>query len=200
MFYSITGRVVKTGAGFAAVECGGVAFRCLTSNQTLYEISGEKEVTLYTYLNVREDALDLFGFASEYELDWFKMLISVNGVGPKAALAILSELSPDKLALSISASDEKAICRAPGVGKKISQRIILDLKDKVKNITGNTVSQAEIEKISAINDMSNTSEAVAALSMLGYSQSEASVAVSKLDPTLSVEALIRQGLKLLSNQ
>lgn len=200
MFYSITGKLIKKGAGFAAVECGGVAFRCLTSNQTLYEISGEKEVTLYTYLNVREDALDLFGFASEYELDWFKMLISVNGVGPKGALAILSELSPDKLALSISASDEKAICRAPGVGKKIAQRIILDLKDKVKNLAGDTVSQVEMEKISAVNDMSNTSEAIAALSMLGYSQSEASVAVSKLDPTLSVETLIRQGLKLLSNQ
>lgn len=186
--------------GFAAVECGGVAFRCLTSNQTLYDISGKKETTLYTYLNVREDALDLFGFSTEYELEWFKMLISVNGVGPKAALAILSELSPDKLALSISASDEKAICRAPGVGKKIAQRIILDLKDKVKNLTGDSTSVAEMKKISAVNDMSNTSEAIAALSMLGYSQSEASVAVSKLDPGLPVEALIRQGLKLLSNQ
>lgn len=200
MFYSITGNVVKTGAGFAAVECGGVTFRCLTSNHTLYEISGEKQATLYTYLNVREDALDLFGFSTEYELEWFKMLISVNGVGPKAALAILSELSADKLALSISSNDEKAICRAPGVGKKIAQRIILDLKDKVKNLAGESVTTAEIEKISAVNDMSNTSEAVAALSMLGYSQSEASVAVSKLDPTLPVEALIRQGLKLLSNQ
>lgn len=200
MFYSLTGNLVKTGAGFAAIDCGGVAFRCITSNQTLYEISGEKQVTLYTYLNVREDALDLFGFSTEYELEWFRMLISVNGVGPKAALAILSELSADKLALSISASDEKAICRAPGIGKKIAQRIILDLKDKVKNLSGDNVTISEIEKISAVNDMSNTSEAVAALSMLGYSQSEASVAVSKLDPTLSVEALIRQGLKLLSNQ
>ena len=200
MFYSITGNLIKTGAGFAAVECGGVAFRCLTSNQTLYDISGEKQVTLYTFLNVREDALDLFGFSTEYELEWFKLLISVNGVGPKAALAVLSELSADKLALSISASDEKAICRAPGVGKKIAQRIILDLKDKVKGLAGNSVSQESIEKISAVNDMTNTGEAIAALSMLGYSQSEASVAVSKLDPTLSVEALIRQGLKLLSNQ
>lgn len=200
MFYSITGNLVKTGAGFAAVECGGVAFRCFTSNQTLYEISGENQVTLYTYLNVREDALDLFGFATEYELEWFKLLISVNGVGPKAALAILSELNPEKLALSISASDEKAICRAPGVGKKIAQRIILDLKDKVKGLAGNSVSEADINQVSAVNDMANTSEAVAALSMLGYSQSEASVAVSKLDPNLPVETLIRQALKLLSNQ
>lgn len=200
MFYSLTGKVVKTGVGFAAIECGGVAFKCLTSNQTLYDIQGEKQATLYTYLNVREDAMDLFGFSSEYELEWFKLLISVNGVGPKAALAILSELNPDKLALSISASDEKAITKAPGVGKKIAQRIILDLKDKVKNLVGDTVNSSDINSISAVNEMVSTSEAVAALSMLGYSQSEASVAVSKLDPNLPVETLIRQGLKLLSNQ
>lgn len=200
MFYSLTGNIVKTGAGFVAIECGGVAFRCLTSNQTLYELSGDKQATLYTYLNVREDALDLFGFSSENELEWFRLLISVNGVGPKAALAILSELSPDNLALSISASDEKAISRAPGVGKKIAQRIILDLKDKVGGLAGNSVSDVNMTKVSAVNDMSNTSEAVAALSMLGYSQSEASVAVSKLDPTLSTEMLIRQALKLLSKQ
>jgi len=109
MFYSLTGNIVKTGTGFVALECSGVAFRCLTSNQTLYEISGDKQATLYTYLNVREDALDLFGFSTEYELEWFKQLISVNGVGPKVALAILSELNPDNLALSISASDEKSI-------------------------------------------------------------------------------------------
>ncbi len=200
MFYSLTGNIVKTGAGFVAIECGGVAFRCLTSNQTLYELSGDKQATLYTYLNVREDALDLFGFSSENELEWFRLLISVNGVGPKAALAILSELSPDNLALSISASDEKAISRAPGVGKKIAQRIILDLKDKVGGLAGNSASDVNMTKVSAVNDMSNTSEAVAALSMLGYSQSEASVAVSKLDPTLSTEMLIRQALKLLSKQ
>lgn len=200
MFYSITGNIVKTGTGFVALECSGVAFRCLTSNQTLYEISGDKQATLYTHLNVREDALDLFGFSTEYELEWFKQLISVNGVGPKVALAILSELNPDNLALSISASDEKSICRAPGVGKKLAQRIILDLRDKVGNLSGNTVSEVNVSHVSAVNSMANTSEAVAALSMLGYSQSEASVAVSKLDPTLSTEALIRQALKLLSNQ
>ncbi|MBE6774226.1 MAG: Holliday junction branch migration protein RuvA [Clostridia bacterium] len=200
MFYSLTGNIVKTGTGFVALECSGVAFRCLTSNQTLYEISGDKQATLYTYLNVREDALDLFGFSTEYELEWFKQLISVNGVGPKVALAILSELNPDNLALSISASDEKSICRAPGVGKKLAQRIILDLRDKVGNLSGNTVSEVNVSHVSAVNSMANTSEAVAALSMLGYSQSEASVAVSKLDPTLSTEALIRQALKLLSNQ
>lgn len=197
MFYSLTGSLIKTGVGFAVVECGGVGFMCQTSNYTLAEISSEKTVTLYTYLNVREDALDLFGFSDEYELEWFRLLISVNGVGPKAALAILSELTPDKLALSISASDVKAITRAPGIGPKIAQRIILDLKDKVKGIVSESVSQ-QTSAVGAVNDMPNTSEAVAALTMLGYSQSDASVAVSKIDPSLSVEDIIRQALRVLS--
>ena len=197
MFYSLTGSLIKTGAGFAVVECGGVGFMCQTSNYTLAEISSEKTVTLYTYLNVREDALDLFGFSDEYELEWFRLLISVNGVGPKAALAILSELTPDKLALSISASDVKAITRAPGIGPKIAQRIILDLKDKVKGIVSESVSQ-QTSAVGAVNDMPNTREAVAALTMLGYSQSDASVAVSKIDPSLSVEDIIRQALRALS--
>ena len=198
MFYSLTGSLIKTGAGFAVIECGGVGFMCQTSNYTLSEIAGEKTVTLYTYLNVREDALDLFGFSDEYELEWFKLLISVNGVGPKAGLAILSELIPDKLALSISASDVKAITRAPGIGPKIAQRIILDLKDKVKGVVSENVSH-QTAAVGAVNDMPNTSEAVAALTMLGYSQSDASVAVSKIDPSLSVEDIIRQALRVLSN-
>ena len=126
------------------------------------------------------------------------MLITVNGVGPKAALAILSEMTPDKLALSISASDVKAITKAQGIGPKIAQRIILDLKDKVKGITPASDSSADISAVSATADMPNTSEAIAALTMLGYSQSDAAVAVSKLDSSLSVENLIKGALKLLS--
>ncbi|MBR5827001.1 MAG: Holliday junction branch migration protein RuvA [Clostridia bacterium] len=199
MFYSLTGELIKKGTGFAVIECGGVGFFCNTSNTTLYDISGEKKVTLFTHLNVREDAMDLFGFSTETELQWFRMLISVNGVGPKAALAILSELTPDRLALAISANDVKMIKAAPGIGPKIAQRIILDLKDKVSAYaTDNGIE--DIAKISAAKDMPNVSEAVAALTMLGYSQADASVAVSQIDPSLSVEDIIRQGLKILSKQ
>ena len=199
MFYSLTGELIKKGTGFAVVECGGVGFFCNTSNTTLYDISGEKKITLFTHLNVREDAMDLFGFSTENELQWFRMLISVNGVGPKAALAILSELTPDRLALAISANDVKMIKAAPGIGPKIAQRIILDLKDKVSAYaTDNGIE--DIAKISAAKDMPNVSEAVAALTMLGYSQADASVAVSQIDPSLSVEDIIRQGLKILSKQ
>ena len=124
MFYSVTGKVVFSDFYSIAVLCGGVAFKCLTSANTLRDIDKNEVVTLYTHLNVREDALDLFGFSTEYELEWFRLLIGVTGVGPKAALAILSEQTPEKLALCISSGDVKAITRANGVGPKIAQRAI----------------------------------------------------------------------------
>lgn len=199
MFYSLTGKVIYAGVAEVAVECGGVGFRCFTSNNTLHDVVKGETLTLFTHLNVREDALDLFAFSTEYELEWFRMLITVNGVGPKAALNVLSQLPPEKLALSISAGDVKAITKAQNIGPKIAQRIILDLKDKVKNLASSTdyVSR-DLSAVSAVNDMTNTSEAVSALTMLGYSQSDASVAVSKLDPSMSVENLIRGALKILS--
>lgn len=201
MFYSLTGNVIFSDLNSLAIECGGVGFRCLTTANTLRDIDKTKKVTVFTHLNVREDALDLFGFSTEYELEWFKNLIGVTGVGPKAALAVLSEMTPEKLALSISAGDVKAITKSQGVGPKIANRIILELKDKAKSAVSSTGESAvDFDSISAVNEMPNTSEAIAALTMLGYSQSEASVAVSKLDPTLPVEEMIRQGLKLLSRQ
>lgn len=201
MFYSLTGNVIFSDLSSIAIECSGVGFRCQTSANTLRDIDRTKKVTLYTYLNVREDALDLFGFSTEYELEWFKLLIGVTGVGPKAALAILSEFTPDKLALCISAGDVKAITRAQGVGPKIAQRVILELKNKAKSaITSFDADSDTLDAVSSVGDMPNTSEAVAALTMLGYSQSEASVAVSKVDPTLPVEEIIRQGLKIISRQ
>lgn len=200
MFYSLTGRVIKKGLSFAVIDCGGVGFLVNTSRFTLYDLPDDKSVaTVYTHLNVREDALDIFGFSTEYELDWFKMLITVNGVGPKAALAILSELTVDELALAISAKDVKSITRASGIGPKIAQRIILDLKDKVGSIVPDGDFFSDSGKIAAATEMPNTSEAVAALTMLGYSQSEAASVVSKIDPSLSVEAIIKQALKLLSS-
>lgn len=201
MFYSLTGNVIFTDLNSVALECGGVGFRCLTSANTLRDVDVHEKTTLYTYLNVREDALDLFGFSTEYELEWFKLLIGVTGVGPKAALAILSELPPEKIALAVSAGDVKAITRAQGVGPKIAQRVILELKDKAKSALssfGEVTSQAD--EVAEVFGSSNTSEAVAALTMLGYSQSEAALAVSKVDASLPTDQIIRQCLKLLSRQ
>lgn len=194
MFYSITGKVVHTDETSIAVSCNGVAFRCYTSLNTLRKVAAIGDtITLFTYLSVREDALDLFGFADENELDCYKILISVSGVGPKAGLAILSQLTPDKLALSVASGDVKAITAAQGIGPKIAQRIITELKDKLAPFAMGA-SAIELSEVRAVNSTDSGSEAVEALMSLGFSRTEASVAVGKLDPNLSVDELIKQAL------
>ncbi len=198
MFYSLTGKIIHKGEQTVAISCGGVGFKCFTTRNTLSKLSlnDNSDVTVFTHLNVREDALDLFGFATEEELEAFKMLIGVSGVGPKAALAILSELSPDAFAVAVASGDSKAITAANGVGPKLAQRVIMELKDKIANVSFiSDESSAVSSAVNTVNNMSNTSEAIAALTALGYSQTEASVAVSKLSPSLSVEELIKGALK-----
>ncbi len=194
MFYSLTGKLIHTEAYLAVVECGGGGYRCMTSLTTLSCLppAGER-VTLYTHLNVREDALDLFGFYSMNELDAFKKLIGVSGVGPKSALAILSDMTPDRLALCIASGDAKSLTRAPGVGVKLAQRLILELKDKIsKAELASGVGEAAVQ-IGA--DGSGMNEAAAALCTLGYSQSQAAEALAGLAADLPVDELIRQALK-----
>jgi len=194
MFYSLTGRVAHTEPGLAVIDVGGVAFKCFTSMNTLRNLPrlGEN-ATLYTHLNVREDALDLFGFYSMNELDAFKKLIGVSGVGPKSALAILSDMTPDRLALCIASGDAKSLTRAPGVGVKLAQRLILELKDKIsKAELASGVGEAAVQ-IGA--DGSGMNEAAAALCTLGYSQSQAAEALAGLAADLPVDELIRQALK-----
>lgn len=201
MFYSLTGNIIYSDLNSVAVECSGVGFKCFTTMNTLRKIGGNGDkVTLYTHLNVREDALDLFGFADTYELDFFKLLISVSGVGPKAALAILSELDPDKLALCIASGDSKAITKAQGVGPKLAQRVVLELKDKVKGIAHEDNGVYDLAAAEAATSSAAGSEAVSALMVLGYTQSEAATAVGKLDQSLSVEEMIKQALKLLAGR
>ncbi len=199
MIYSVTGNVVAFDTNSVVVDVNGVAFRCMTTFTTSQKCASMgAKVTLFTYLNVREDAMELFGFYDKAEMDCFKMLITVNGVGPKMALAILSEMSADKVALSIAAGDHKALTKANGVGPKLAQRICMELKDKVGSLAVGGTVEADLSAVSATLENSNTAEAVAALEMLGYSQSDASVAVSKIDSTLSVEDIIKQALKMLS--
>ena len=199
MIYSVTGNVVDFDVSTVCVDVNGVAFRCMTTLTTSQKCASMgMKVTLYTYLNVREDAMELFGFYDKTEMDCFKMLITVNGVGPKMGLAILSELTPDKVALSIAAGDYKALTKANGVGPKLAQRICMELKDKVGKAFAGADTSVDLTAVSSTLTKSNTAEAVAALEMLGYSQSDASVAVSKIDPSLSVEDIIKQALKMLS--
>jgi holliday junction DNA helicase RuvA len=195
MIYSLSGIVTHTEPGFAVIECGGVGFKCQTTANTLKKLPKTgAQAHLCTYLNVREDALDLFGFADESELACFKMLISVSGVGPKAALSILSEATPEKFALYVASGDVKALTRAQGVGSKIAQRIVLELKDKVSNEQA-ALGFADIPTVSASG---NAEEAVNALMVLGYARGEASIAAAKADSTLPVEDIIRHALKLLA--
>lgn len=201
MFYSITGKVQHIEPQAIVLETGGIGFYLNTTMTTLKTVGEKGSVqTLYTYLNVREDAMDLFGFATEQELACFKLLISVSGVGPKAGLAILSELTPDKLSLSLATGDTKALTKAQGIGPKIAKRIVLELKDKIAKDLSLSASMPELETASAAVSGGNTAEAIEALTMLGYAQSEAAVAVAGLDPELSVEDMIKQALKSLARQ
>lgn len=197
MFYSLTGKIINKREQSFAILCCGVGFKCASTEGTLSKLHlNDDNVTVYTYLNVREDALDLFGFYTEEELEAFKLLISVSGVGPKAALSILSVLTPDSFAVAVASGDAKAITAANGVGPKLAQRVVMELKDKMAGVSFiSDESSAVSGAVSAVNNMSNTAEAIAALTSLGYSQTEASVAVSKLQPDLSVEELIKGALK-----
>ena len=197
MFYSLTGKIIYKDEQTVAISCGGVGFKCFTTRNSLAKLSLQSgDVTVFTHLNVREDALDLFGFATNDELDAFKLLITVSGVGPKAALAILSELTPDAFAVAVASGDSKAITAANGVGPKLAQRVIMELKDKIASVGFISEESSSVSNaVNTANSMGNTSEAIAALTALGYSQTEASVAVSKLSPNLSVEELIKGALK-----
>ncbi|MBQ4569271.1 MAG: Holliday junction branch migration protein RuvA [Ruminococcus sp.] len=193
MIYSVKGKYIHGEPGFAVIECAGVGYRCQTTTATQRNIKLNEEVTLYTHLNVREDAMELFGFYSQAELQTFRTLIGVSGVGPKMALSILSELSTEQVVMAISASDVKSLTRASGVGPKLAQRIILELKDKLKAFGASDVSMSSGGSV--IADTGNISKAVAALAVLGYSAADVTPVLSQLSPELSVEQLIAQTLR-----
>ena len=200
MLYSVRGKLIHMTSNCAVVECGGVGFNCQTTINTLKTLRIGSEVTLFTYLNVREDAMELFGFASKTELDTFKTLIGVSGVGPKAGLAVLSELSPEQVAMAIATDDIKTITRAQGIGKKIAQRIVLELKDKLAKAAVTDNSFANIGAGAASVSGGNIPKAIEALGVLGYSPSDVSPVLATLDSSLPVEQLIAQTLKQMGRQ
>lgn len=198
MIYNLRGKLTACDISFIVVECGGVGFKCFTSLNTAKQL-GEigKEINVFTHLAVREDAMDLYAFATTAELDAFKLLITVSGIGPKAAVAILSELTPDRLALCIASGDAKSITTAQGVGKKTAERVVLELKDKIGSIATEAAS-ATVSNLQKNIDNSASAEAIEALVSLGYSQSDAAVVVGSLDSSMSVDEMIRYGLKELA--
>ncbi len=200
MLYSVRGKLIQTTATGAVVECGGVGFLCQTTLNTLKTLKPGSEVMLYTYLNVREDAMELFGFATKTELDTFKTLISVSGVGPKAGLALLSELSPEQVAMAIATDDVKTITRAQGIGKKIAQRIVLELKDKLAKAAASDSGFAPVSATAVSAAGGNVSKAIEALGVLGYTPAEVSPVLAQFDGNLPVEQLIAMTLRQMGRQ
>jgi len=201
VFYYLNGTVAEVQPNLAVIDCGGVGYACATTSNTLSSLKKGERAKLYTYFHVAENAFGLYGFGSVGELNSFKMLIGVSGVGPKAALAILSVSTPETLAMSIITGDEKSLTVAPGIGKKIAQRIILELKDKMtregaafgglSSVGGNAGAGAVLSN--------KTTEAAAALGVLGYSTAETVAALKGVDvESLPLEEIIRACLKKMA--
>lgn len=197
MYYSITGTA-QVKDGFAVINACGVGYMVYSSNASLSKIKNNETITMYTYLHVKEDSMQLFGFLTEEELSTFKMLINVSGVGPKMALAILSALSPTEFAMSVVTQDAKAITVAHGVGKKLAEKIIIELKDKLKGVELSDFSDSASVQAHASND--NISEAINALIVLGYSTVDSRRAVmSVANEAKNLEDIIKLALKKLSS-
>ena len=199
MIYSISGLLRQVAPTYCVVEACGIGYQCAASTHTLSSLPGRgQEVTLLTHLWVKEDGVELYGFSTEQERRCFRLLIGVSGVGPRVALAILSDSSPDRLMLSIAAGDAKALTRAQGVGPKLAQRIILELRDKVSDDDLSAEFTAEnggIEAVSGSTHNNAKSEAISALVALGYGQTDAAAVIAPMEDSLAVDELIRRALK-----
>ncbi len=199
MISTLRGKLIYSDPDYIIIECSGVGFKCFITKDAAYKLPPlNSEIMVYTYLSVKEDALDLYAFSSSEELEAFKLITSVNGVGAKIGMALLSQFSPDRLMLIIASNDAKALTAATGVGLKLAQRIVLELKDKTGSIV--TEASSDIAAVGNATASTNSAEAIAALTTLGFSASEAALAVGKLDTTQSTDKLIKEALKSLSRQ
>ena len=199
MFYYLNGTVAHKEPYLAVIDCGGVGYACHTTAYTLSALNIGQKAKLYTHVNVKEDAFDIYGFSTTEELNLFRQLIGVSGVGPKAGLAILSSNTPANLAMSIITGDERALTCAPGVGKKIAQRVILELKDKLAK--GQVAAAGESYGGTGVTVIpeNKASEAAAALAVLGYSRDEINAALRGIDmENQPLEQIIRTALRGLA--
>ena len=202
MIYCLTGKIVKKSMNAVVLSCGGVGYYAQCPASVAGALPGVgKEATIYTVMSITENDVSLYGFATEEQQACFEMLTAVSGVGPKVGLAILSVMEPDRVALAISAGDHKAFKAASGVGPKLAQRIVLELKDKVAKGFVDGISLEDVAGASADTQASqSSSQAIAALVSLGYSQSEAALAVSKIDAALPVEEIIKLALRSMAGR
>lgn len=206
MFYYISGTLAHLENGCAVIDAGGIGYRLTISGTTYDAMPANRSVKeppfvrLYTHLAVREDDIELFGFATLSELSTFKLLISVSGIGPKAAMSILTLLTPEKFALAVCTDDKKMIAKANGIGPKTAARIILELKDKLMKENAGTDFTAAAQSSdlpSANGKKSAAAEAIDALLVLGYTRAEALSAIKDIPDTMSLEEIIRTALKKL---
>lgn len=202
MFYYIEGTITIIRNNLLVVDAGGVGYACHTSATTVNRVKQGAKARLYTYLNVREDVFELYGFATEQELSCFEMLIGVSGVGPKAAASILSIAPTERLTLAIVTGDDKLLQQAQGIGKKIAQRIVLELRDKLsKEQLESSAGASQIVEAMVAGKVNHTQEAIAALMVLGFSQAQVLRALEGIDAaSMEADEIIRQCLKKLSNQ
>ncbi len=202
MIYSVRGTLIHKEPTFAVVECGGVGYKCFISLST-YSAIGEvnSQLMLLTHMSVKEDAMDLFGFAEIKEMECFKLLTTVSGVGAKVGLSILSEMTPDAVTLAIIGGDAKAFTKCGGVGPKLASRIVLELKDKFKGVDISGTVDFSSSKTSKSTVVAGAEgEAIAALMALGYTQGEAASVIAPLDKSLSAQDMIKTGLKELAKK
>ena len=202
MIYCLTGKIVKKSMSAVVLSCGGVGYYAQCPASVAGALPGVgQETTLYTVMSVTENDVSLYGFATEEQQAYFEMLTAVSGVGPKVGLAILSVMEPQRVALAISAGDHKAFKAASGVGPKLAQRIVLELKDKVAKGFVEGISLEDVAGAASGEPATQSaSQAIAALVSLGYSQSEAALAISKIDATLPVEEIIKLALRSMAGR
>lgn len=197
MFYYLNGKIALLDANLAVVDCGGVGYACRVTTITQSRLRVGEEARLFTYCNIKEDAFDIYGFATREELRLFELLLGVNGVGPRAALSILSALTADQFTLAVLTGDDRSLTMAQGVGKKLAQRIVLELKDKL----GNGVTELDFsgnKAAPASGGSHNLALATAALAELGYNQSDISAALKGLPvESMTTEEIVRQALRAM---
>ena len=203
MFYYLNGELALRDINTCVIDCGGVGYKLTVSMITSESLASKlgQKVKLYTYLAVREDGVEMFGFGSNEERHAFNLLTGVSGVGPKAAMSILSVMTPDRLAMAVCTEDIKGISKAPNIGAKTAARIVLELKDKIaKEMPGLSAATKDIGSVGSVAHVStgNLAEATEALTVLGYDKSSVIKALSGIDPTLDVGAIIKAALKKLA--
>lgn len=203
MFYYLCGILDMASLNTAVLDCGGVGYMLTVSGKTVAMLHAKigSKVKLFTHLSVREDAVELYGFADEEELSVFKLLITVSGIGPKAAISILTALSPSELNTAVASGDAKRISGAQGVGGKTAARVILELKDKLPKLLGQPSANASVEDVPMVGIVSSSEkdDAAAALAVLGYTRSEINAAFRKIDTAgIDMQEIVKRALAVLA--